>query len=145
MTVDELRARLEAEGCNPLRYAIGARGAASDAHCLTQRDGRWDVYYTERGHDAAPIFSSTDEAEACAWFLHFMLSERHHHLVGFFRGEAAAWALRQRLDDVGIESFLDRIPFGGPHDPRFRVFVSGKAVFAARRVLRDLPVRDDDA
>jgi hypothetical protein len=143
VTIDELRERLEAEGCNPRRYAIGTRGAATDAHCLTKRGDRWEVYYTERGQDDEPTFSSTDEAEACAFFLRFMLAERHDHMVAIFRDEAAAWALRLRLGGLGIASFHDRIPYGGPHDPRFRVFVSGKAIFAARRVLGDLPLSDD--
>jgi hypothetical protein len=142
MDTTELKRRLEAEGCNPLRYAVGARGAASDAFCLTHDGRRWNVFYTERGEDSPPIYSSDDEAEACEFFFGHVMAERHDHMVGFFIDEADARALRERLRRVGVASWQDRIPFGGMHDPRFRVFVTGKAIFAARQELGTIPLGD---
>jgi hypothetical protein len=143
MTIAELARRLEAEGCRPESYAIGARGSASDAFCLAFDGDQWRIYYTERGTDAPPIYTSADKEAACDWFFRLVMSQPHNHLVGFFRAAAAAQALRARLVGHGIASTVDRIPYGGMHDPRFRVFVPGKAIFPARQVLGALPITDD--
>ncbi|MCU0493032.1 MAG: SPOR domain-containing protein, partial [Chloroflexaceae bacterium] len=142
MNLNELRQRLHEEGCNPRSYAIGVRGGASDAFCLTHDGTAWQVYYTERGCDQPPFYTSTDEAEACAFFFNYMMGLRHTHCVGFFRSEAAAQALHTRLEQLGLEVLRDVIPYGGTHDPRYRVFVLGTAIFAARAELGAVPVRD---
>ena len=142
MNTQELAQRLFEEGCNPTAYAIGARGGASDAYCLTFNVAQWEVYYTERGHDEPPIFVSGSEAQACDFFFRHIMAMRHEHCVGSFRSEQNATALRQRLQELGLVTRQDRIPYGGPNDPRFRVFVTGKAIFTASAVLGDVPVRD---
>jgi hypothetical protein len=142
MGIQELAQKLADEGCNPHSYAIGERGTASDAYCLTQADGIWSVYYTERGQDQPAIFETADEAEACAFFYQFVMGWRHDHLVGFFRAETAAQALQAILERHGIPFHQDKIPYGGWHDPCYRVFVSGKAIFAAKEILGEIPIRD---
>lgn len=142
MNIHELAQYLADEGCSPGNYAIGTRGSASDAYCLTHSDGQWRVYYTERGLDQAPIFESSDEEEACAFFRDFVMNMVHKHLVGFFRAESAAQALQAVLERYGIPTLEDAIPYHGWHDPRFRVFVVGKDIFKTREILGDLPLRD---
>jgi hypothetical protein len=142
MNREELERRLFVEGCNPSLYAVGSRAGASDAFCLVENHGRWSVFYTERGEDSTPIFASTSEEDACEFFLRHITSMRHFHCVGFFSSEARAQSLRSELQARGVASSQDRVPFGGPQDPRFRVFVEGKAVFKAREVLGEIPVRD---
>jgi hypothetical protein len=142
MNIHELAQYLADEGCNPGNYAIGTRGIASDAYCLTQSGDQWQVYYTERGLDQPPIFESSDEEAACVFFRNFIMNMRHDHLVGFFQAESAAQALRAILERYGIPSLQDAIPYHGWHDPRFRVFVVGKDIFKARETLGDLPLRD---
>jgi hypothetical protein len=102
----------------------------------------WQVYYTERGQNAPPIFESPDEAAACTFYFDLIMAMRHDHCVGFFREETAVHSLKARLNQHNIPSHHDKIPYGGPNDPRYRVFVTGKDIFAAKAVLNDVPIRD---
>ncbi len=140
MNCHELATQLAAEGCDPGSYAIGERGAASDAYCLTFANGLWQVYYTERGVDQPPFFETAVEAEACTYFYQYIMRFRHDHLVGFFRNETAAHALQAVLARYGIASHQDVIPYNGR---RYRVFVTGKAIFPTRELLGELPLKDD--
>jgi len=142
MNIHELQVRLQEEGCNPASYAVGSRGGASDAFCLTPDGTQWQVYYTECGQDAAPIFASGSETEACEFFYAHIMSLSHDHCVGFFHSEASAQALQAKLEKLGIPNWQDKIPFAGPADFRYRIFVKGKAKFLAREVLGDVPLRD---
>lgn len=142
MNIRDLAQRLAEEGCNPSAYSIGSRGNASDAFCLTHQDGRWRVFYTERGLDSVPMFEAESETDACEYFLRHILSLRHDHCVGFFRSAQQAQTLCERLLAADIACRSDQIPYGGPEDPRFRVFVRGKAIFRARELLGALPLND---
>ena len=143
MNTRELSQRLIDEGCNASLYAVGSRGSASDAFCLTYSGAQWAVYYTERGQDSPPIYASGSESQACEFFFKHIMAMRHDHCVGIFKSEQRAEAMQVRLQEVGLPSWKDRIPYGGPDDPRFRVFVTGKAIFPAKQLLGTVPVRDD--
>jgi hypothetical protein len=145
MNTDELSRRLFEEGCNPSLYAVGSRGTASDAFCLTHSGTQWQVYYTERGQDSPPIYASGSESQACEFFLNHIMAMRHDHCVGFFKSKHSAEALEARLKEMGLSPLSDQIPYGGPSDPRFRVVVTGKAIFPAKSVLGTVPVRDNVA
>lgn len=140
MDSNELAERLAAEGCSPDLYSIGRGG--SDVFCLAHERGSWRVFYTERGNDSPPIFKSSNEDEACQFFYRHITGMRHDHCVGFFRSERQALALAQRLETESLSTWHDRIPYGGVNDPRYRVFVAGKAIFRAIELLGALPVRD---
>lgn len=142
MDIQELEQRLVQEGCNPNSYAIGCTGLASDAYCLTHDGEEWSVYYTERGQHQAPVFKSHIEDDACQFFFRHMMGLRHNHCVGFFRSEARAQSLLNKLMQHGLNAHQDKIPYGGPLDPRYRVFVVGKAIFKAKELLGAVPVRD---
>lgn len=141
MNVKELEQRLLAEGCSPHNFSIGHRG--SDVYCLENQNGVWKVFYTEREQDQPAFYESMDEAEACEYFFHYITTNmRYDHLVGFFRAEANAQALEERLAQYGIPSHRDKIPFGGWAAPRFRVFVVGKDIFRVREFLTEIPLKD---
>mgnify|MGYP000864456646 CR=1 FL=1 len=135
MTMDELAERLQAAGCAPDSYALGTRGAASDAFCLVCEGALWQVFYTERGVDQAPFFESPSEAEACEFFYRTLTSLRHEHCVGFFRSSGAAQALAERLAALGVGARHDQIFYRQPDDWRHRVFVGGADIARFRELF----------
>ncbi len=145
MNIRELEKRLIEEGCNPSSFAIGSRGSASDAYCLTHNGQKWQVYYTERGIDSAPEYTSQSEEEACKYFYSFIMKFRHDHCVGFFHSESSAKKLQTKLEKQGLHPFQDKIPYGRWSDPRYRVFVSGREIFTAKELLGTVPIQDNKA
>jgi hypothetical protein len=142
MNIHELEKRLEEEGCSRTYYSIGSGG--SDVFCLDNQQGIWRVFYTERGHDDDPIFESQSEEEACEFFFTYITTRiRHNHIVGFFKSKEKAEAMTKRLQNHGIPSYRNDIPYGGWKDPRYRVFVTGKDIFKARELFDSLPIRDE--
>ena len=135
MDIHELEQRLLAEGCNPSYYAIGSRGSASDAHCLTHNGQEWQVYYTERGVDQAPMYTSKREEEACDYFFQFMMNIRHDHCVGTFLSETSANDLLAKLKSNGLHPFRDVIPYPVLPEPLYRVWVSGKEIFSVEKII----------
>jgi hypothetical protein len=140
MTTAELERRLLAEGCNPDNYAINSR--SYDGFCLMQQEGPWAVFYSERGRDQPPIFTSPDEATACQYFFDFVMKMEHRHLVAMLRSEPAAQALRARLAAQGIATHAYRLLYA-KNDYRQVISVVGKDVFRARALLGKLPLEDD--
>jgi hypothetical protein len=141
VNIEELKHRLVQEGCSPSNYSIGYRD--SDVYCLMNQDSFWRVFYTERGQDHAPIFESTSEDAACEFFFDYITQNfRHDHLVGFFVSENNAKALTEKLAQNGIQSHQGKIPYGGWADPRYRVFVVGKDIFKAKKLLGKVPLKD---
>jgi len=141
MNIRQLGHRLVEEGCSATNYSIGYRG--SDVFCLLNQNGTWRVFYTERGQDDAPIFESKNEEEACEFYFEYIAKQiRHDHMVGFFHSEEYAKALSAKLDQSGIQSQRDKIPYGVWADPRYRVFVVGKDIFKAREILDEVPMKD---
>ncbi|MDD5262970.1 MAG: hypothetical protein PHD76_14090 [Methylacidiphilales bacterium] len=141
MTISELESKLLAEGCNKHRFAIGARGMADDAFCLVQKNGKWEVFYTERGCDSSPIFSAESETEACAFFYRHILSLEHWHIVGSFLDEADAVKLEARVRELGAVPIRNDVKcFTGKRDDRYRVFVVGKDIFPVRNGILGVPL-----
>lgn len=141
MNLAELGRRLEAAGASPANYSLGTRDY--NGFCLMQLDGRWAVFFSERGLDQAPIFTSDDEAAACQFYFDFTMRMRHQHAVAFLRSKPAADAVQQQLAAAGIASIRHEMYYAAPADYRQQVFVEGPAIFAARRVLGDkLPLED---
>ena len=142
MNTKELEEALKSEGCNSANYAINLCDAASDVFCLTERSGKWCVFYTERGIDHSPIFSSESEFEACNFFYNHIMSHEQNHCVGFFISESNAFEFQAELNKNKILSKSDAIPYGGAHDLRYRVFVYGKAIFQVKTIFINIPVKD---
>jgi hypothetical protein len=140
MTTAELERRLLAEGANPDNYAINGR--SYDGFCLMQQGGHWAVFYSERGRDQPPIFTSPDEDAACRYFFDFVMNMEHRHLVAMLRSEPAAQALRERLAAQGIATHAYRLHYA-TNDYRQVISVVGKDVFRARALLGRLPLPDE--
>jgi hypothetical protein len=142
MTTTELTRRLDAEGANPANYDIGHR--SYDGVSLLHEGGQWVVLYSERGHDQPPLFTSADESAACEYYLGYMLAQPQYHAVGFFRAEKEAQALRARLEEQGLAVRMGKLLYV-TDDYRHQVWVMGKDIFAARRLLgSNLPLHDGD-
>ena len=139
MTTTELERRLLAEGCNPDNYALNSR--SYDGFCLMRQGQQWAVFYSERGADQPPIFTSTDEDAACRFFFDFVMRMEHRHFVAMLRSEPAAQALRARLDAQGIATHTYRLLYA-QNDYRQIVSVVGKDIFKARELLGKVPVED---
>ena len=140
MFASELTEKLLAEGCTPESFAVLSR--QSDAYCLDKLLGEWAVFYSERGIDSNPIFTSESEVEACNFFYDYILKLEHWHLVGFFKQELQAQELENKLKEFGIESIRNDIPaFNTVNDPRFRVFVVGKCILKAKEKLGEFIIK----
>jgi hypothetical protein len=79
MKASEVKARLIAEGCNESNFAVLSR--PNEGFCLDRSGSQWIVFYSERGRDSAPIFSSDSEMEATEFFFHHVLKQQHWHIV----------------------------------------------------------------
>ena len=78
MTLDELKERLKAEKIPNGWYFLEQIGNNDDKTCLEFSEGKWLVYYSERGEKLE--FSSFEtEAEACGELLSRMLSEKQRY------------------------------------------------------------------
>ncbi|HWV15256.1 MAG TPA: hypothetical protein VN030_07470 [Cellvibrio sp.] len=133
----QIREKLLAEGCNESNFSVGRR--VSDSYCLDVKGGEWVVFYTERGQDSEPIFSSVSEEKACQFFYDYVMRMQHWHILGFFEDEAAAISLESKLISIGVQPVRNDIPaYQGAGDPRYRVFVVGKDIFKVRKLLSDV-------
>ena len=142
MNTQKLAQQFATEGCNPATYCIGTPWQVTDIFCLTQIDGVWQVYFTERGKHEPPIFESVDEAAACDFYFDLIMGMRHDHCVGVFREETAVRTLQSLLAQHNIPCHTDKIPYGGSGTPRYRVFVTGKDIFATNMLLGNVPLKD---
>lgn len=142
MTLDELKKRLHDAGCSPNNYHLGEPQGASDVYCLAERDGRFHLFYTERGQDYPPEKTFDDEAEACRYFHDFIMKMRHLHLVGFFQLPGSLQRHANFLHQHGLTTITDQILYHGPDDWRYRLFVEGPAIFTVRQLLPNLPLND---
>lgn len=131
MKITELRKKLLQEGCNPKNFAV--LSSAHDAYCIDKDNNLWNVFYSERGCNYDPIFTSSDESEACDFFYNLVINQQHWHLVGFFKKEIDATLLEDKLVAIGITPIRNDIPaYKTGNDPRYRVFVVGKDIFKTK-------------
>lgn len=142
MTLDELKQRLHEAGCSTANYQIGEPWAVSDLYCLAKRNGRFHIFYTERGLDSPPEKIFDDEAEACQYYFDFVMNIRHNHLVGFYQSADSLERHAAFLEKHGIATTRDKVPYGGWHDPRYRLFVEGTDIFTVQQLLSNLPLND---
>lgn len=134
MTASEVFEKLLAEGCNRSHFSV--HSSKHDAFCLARRGNEWLVYYSERGQDYPPEYTSVSEDDACEFFYTLVMNQQHWHIVGFFKNENDAKQLEEKLKSIGIEPIRNDIPaYKHRNDPRYRVFVAGKAIFRVREVL----------
>jgi hypothetical protein len=135
MNTDELAQRLDEEGFNPHFYCIGAGWRRlGNGFALDQVGDSYEWFYVERGQKGQVERAFTSEEEACRFAYEALSKDKwaRSHMVGMFRSESEAADLARALSLEGIRSETDRIPYGGPNDPRFRVFVYGRDVLKVK-------------
>jgi hypothetical protein len=66
MTLTELEAKLSAHGVRKDDYSL-AGGLPTEALCIDRADGKWRVYYSERGSRSV-LGTFDSEQEACDYF-----------------------------------------------------------------------------
>lgn len=67
MTIDELKRDLEKYSISNVLYAIMNKTLPNEKLCLTEEEGKWEVYYSERGHKTG-LKTFDTESEACEYF-----------------------------------------------------------------------------
>ena len=128
MRYKDLNELLISEGCNPNTFSIGQ--SQHESICIVKKDSQWLVYYSERGRDQAPLYTSESEEAACDYFYTKVVQQQHWHIVGFFKNSEDADNLVQLLHSYAIRHIRNDIPaYKGKNDPRYRVFVIGKDIF----------------
>jgi hypothetical protein len=135
-TIAELDQWMEAN-CYNDGYAIGKR-IIYEGYGLEASDGMFAWFYSERGEKRI-LKTFRTEKEAIQFALHEIKLDKsaNRHLVGFLKDRSSETELLRELDVRGIKCWTDKIPFGGLHDPRYRVFVFGCDI----KLVKDLEVR----
>jgi len=134
MNSSQVSEKLIAEGCSPANFVVNGHG--SDVYCLRESGGIWSIFYTERGLDEPPIFSTRSEDEACQFFYNHIMKMEHWHIVGFYKEQSDAEAMESKLASIGVKGVRNDIPaYHTRNDPRFRVFVVGKDIFKFRQAF----------
>jgi len=106
-------------------YAIGDR-IIHEGYGLERLGETLVWFYTERGtKQTLHVFNT--EKEAVQFALHEIKLDKsaNRHLVGFFKSKSSESDLVRELERRNIKYWIDKIPFGGPNDPRHRLFVFG--------------------
>jgi hypothetical protein len=134
MRISELQKKLEDEGCSPLSYAIESRG--SDVYCLMHDGRQWRVFYTERGCDDDPFFTTESESEACEFFFDYICKQPNWHLVGVFPSELEAKGFENEVARHGATPIRNDFPESMMGIPQFRVFVAGRDIHLVRDIKR---------
>jgi len=100
-------------------------------------DGReWRVFYSERGWDADPIFTSESESDACEFFLDHMRKQPNWHLVGVFPSELEASTFGREVERLGARPIRNDLPESMVGAPQFRVFVAGRDIHLVDTIKR---------
>ncbi len=66
MNVNELRKNLKKAGVSDFLYNLDNRGRNDERFCLEYIEGKWNVYYSERGVKTTNLLFET-ESEACEY------------------------------------------------------------------------------
>jgi hypothetical protein len=145
MDLKNLYDELLAHGCNRF-YIEGIGGPQSDdIECLGYNDGKWEVYYTERGQKSKPLFSTPDMAEAVQFYHNHVMQLEHRHMVTFTRSPDVLTSYKTALERCGVRTVQNDIPhYSATGDRIFRLFVTNSDIFKAQELFGDLPYFDED-
>ncbi len=129
-TLSELADYLREECYQPSIYHIGPSWShCGDTFCIEHTPSGYESFYVERGQRSDPIWIESSEASACRAFIALLDGERfsRSHCIAFTKGRSEIEAIEQKLISHGVQSTRNDIPaFGGPNDPRYRLFVTGR-------------------
>lgn len=143
MELIELYKKLLEEGCTQF-YIEGVGGPTnSDVECLGRNNGKWEVYYTERGQKTDIIFSSADKDEACEYYYNHIMQIEHWHLVVFTRSKEILQSYRKDIQNLGIHVIQNDIPdYEETNDRVYRLFVVNKDIFKVKEQIKSVPYFD---
>jgi len=145
MDLQELHDKLVSEGCKNFYIEGVGGGFPDDIHILGTNNGKWEIYYTERGQRSKAVFSFDDKERAIEKYYDFIIGQAHWHLIVFTRSLSVLETYRAVLDKNYIPSFQSEIPdYVTRGDRVFRLFVVNKDIFRAKKVFEDIPYYDED-
>ena len=134
---------LMAEGCNKFYIPGISKTLNDDVVCLNLMDGNWKIYYTERGIDSEPIYSTYDIDDAIQYYKNYITSQEHWHLIIITRSIEKINEYRSILELNGIKIIQNDMPDYSKKDDRvFRLFVTNKDIFRAEKLFRKIPYSD---
>jgi hypothetical protein len=129
-TLSELAVYLREECYQPAIFHVGPNWShCGDTFCIEHTPSGYEAFYVERGKRSDPIWIESSEAAACRAFLALLDRERfsRSHCIAFTKERSEIEAIEQKLVCHGIQFTRNDIPvFGGPNDPRYRLFVIGR-------------------
>lgn len=67
MTIYELKRKLMESNISEDLYAVMNETLPNEKLCLTKKEGKWEVYYSERGHKTG-LKTFDTESGACEYF-----------------------------------------------------------------------------
>lgn len=145
MELQELYDKLISEGCN--RFCIEGIGEqfSDDIERLEMIDGKWVVYYLERGQKSNPFFTTSSKDEAIDFYYHYIKKIEHWHMVAFTRLADVISERKRILENAGIRVVQNDIPaYKTAGDHVYRIFVTNGDIFKAEKLFDEIPYIDDD-
>lgn len=145
MELQELHDKLISEGCN--RFCIEGIGEQvyDDVERLGMVDGKWAVYYIERGQKSTPFFSTTSKDDAIDFYYDHIKNIEHWHIVAFTRSAELKEKVKTKLEQSGIRVIQNDIPdYASTGDCVYRIFVTNGDIFKAEKLFEKLPYVDED-
>ncbi|KZL09813.1 hypothetical protein [Pseudovibrio sp. Ad26] len=124
----DLKAWMEANCCNFNGYSLDGE-VILEGFILRRENKQFILFYTERGTEREiSRFNTEEEATQHAYE---QLKEdvwAWSHCLAFTKSTRKIQNLKTQLSDKNIYFYEDVIPYGGPADPRYRLFVFGNAI-----------------
>ncbi|CAN5878020.1 hypothetical protein BH11VER1_BH11VER1_20420 [soil metagenome] len=138
-TLIELAGYLSAECYQPHCYHIGPgwRGCG-DTYCIERTPAGYEAFYVERGQRSSLIWVEDSEASACLSFIALLDGEKwsRAHCIAFTKSLSEIEQINEKLASLGIQATRNDVPtLGGPNDPRFRLFVTGRDKIAVDQMI----------
>jgi hypothetical protein len=138
---------LIAEGCNRDGFYIAgiSKTLPDDVFCIEEDHGRWEIYYSERGHKREVLLSTPDLDEAIGRYRTCIHNIEHWHLIAFTRSKKIFNDYKKILKENGLSVIRNDIPsYSAKNDRVFRLFVKNTDIFRARELFDELPYYDED-
>ena len=145
MELRELYDKFISEGCNNF-YIDGIGGPkVDDVECLGLNNGKWEIYYIERGQKSSPIFSTIDKDEAIKFYHDLIMKKEHWHLIAFTRSLNILNSYKNELEKLGVRTIQNDIPhYNTTGDRVYRLFVINKDIFTVKQNLDNVPFFDEN-
>lgn len=124
-TESELAEWMKANCYNFDNYSIGGN-IIHEGYGIDRAGGHFTWYYTERGRpDAIKTFPT--EKEIIAYAYQQIQSDQwaNAHCIGFTTHQNDVIELTEKLNALNLKFKQDQIPYYGPQQPAYRVFVFG--------------------